>query len=93
MILQSFLSLTSEIILLNNKKFNQINFKDPIGFIEQFMNQAASHLANRKEFCRALEKEEFLKVQRRVDNQEIVSKEGIVSRKVILRGLSGRLSH
>lgn len=30
-------------------RFNQVKFKDLIGFIEQFMNQAGSHLASTEE--------------------------------------------
>ena len=38
-------------------------FEDLIGFIQGFMNQAASQLADRKELQRAAEKERFLKVK------------------------------
>lgn len=34
---------------------NQLSkFDDPIGFIQQFMNRTASHLANRKDLQRAI---------------------------------------
>ena len=31
------------------QKFNWVNFKDPTSFIQQFINQAASNLTDRKE--------------------------------------------
>lgn len=46
------------IIPLNNK-IQLRKFKEPIGFIQQFVNLAASHLANTKELCRAAEKGNF----------------------------------
>lgn len=52
----------------------QLNkFKDQIGFIQRFMNWAASHLTNRRELCPAVEKEMFLKAERR-QKKEIISK-------------------
>ena len=38
--------------------------EDQIGFLQQFMNRAPAHLANRKELWRAIEKERFLKAER-----------------------------
>lgn len=32
----------------SSQKFNQVNFKDLIGFIEQFMNWVASHLVGKR---------------------------------------------
>lgn len=43
---------------------NSTKFKDRITVTQQFMNQAASHLENRAEFCQAVEKEMFLKVEK-----------------------------
>lgn len=36
-----------------------MNFKDPIGFIQQFTNPAACNLADRKEFQRAIQGKSF----------------------------------
>ena len=52
------------------------------------MNQAASHLANRKELHQAVKKERFLKVER--EQKKVISKEAIVLGKVaLLRGMEG----
>ena len=67
-------------------------FKDQIGFIKWLMNGAASHLANRKELCWAVEKVNFLKVKWG-QKKKIMSKECIVSGTVtLLRGLEGAYS-
>lgn len=62
------------------------------------MNEAASHLANRKELQRATEKERFLKTERCVWVGGGVGSQGTQNkRKVYFRqdkgGLSGELSH
>ena len=44
-------------VLKNNIHLNK--FEDQIGFIQQIMNWAASHLANRKELLWAVEKKGF----------------------------------
>lgn len=41
--------VTSYKLLLKKPKFNRVNFKDVIDFIQPFMNWAASHLAAGKE--------------------------------------------
>ena len=38
-----------------NIKFNRVNFKDLIDFINQFMRQAASHLGSREEIQGAIQ--------------------------------------
>ena len=58
-----------------------MNFKDLIGFIEQGMNWAASHLVSRKELCQTVEN--VLKGGKGVEKDSI-SKECIVSGKVTL---------
>ena len=45
---------TTAIYYSIKKKFDQVNFKDLIDFIEQFMNWAAIHLAKRKELWEAI---------------------------------------
>lgn len=40
-------------------KFNWVNFKGPIDFIQQFMNGAATSLADRKDLWRALRGKRF----------------------------------
>ena len=52
-------STTANFLLLRNK-IQQSKHEVLIGFIQQFMNWAASRLANRKEFQRAIEKERFV---------------------------------
>lgn len=60
-----------------------------MGFIKWVMNQAASHLADRNELCWAVEKERFLKMERR-QKKEIMNKEFIGSSKVtLLNGMEG----
>ena len=44
------------IIMVKQQKFNSVNLKIKL-VIKRFMNQAASYVANRKELCRAVEKE------------------------------------
>ena len=46
-------------MLLKNKI--QLSFKDLIGFIQQFMNQTASNLADRKGLQRVLQGKRFCK--------------------------------
>ena len=41
-------------------KFNWVNLKDLIDFIQWFMNQAASHMADKKEFWGAVQNEKLL---------------------------------
>ena len=47
-------------LVLNNKN-STVNFQDLIGFINPFMNRAASHPVSRGELQRATGKERFLK--------------------------------
>lgn len=55
--------------LLLNNKIQLWKFKDQIGFMKGFMNQATSHLVNRKEPQRATEKEKKLKAEKGWDKE------------------------
>lgn len=55
--------------LLLNNKIQLWKFKDQIGFMKRFMNQATSHLVNRKEPQRATEKEKKLKAEEGWDKE------------------------
>ena len=53
-----FLKFPGIILTFNNvrkSKFIWVNFKDLIGFIQQLMNQTASHLADREELHGAVQ--------------------------------------
>lgn len=65
----------------------KVNFKDPIGSTQGFMNRAASHLAERKELRGAVQNEKTF-IGRGSGNKEVIwrKKSGLV----IARSLSFR---
>lgn len=74
--------------LINNEN-QRSKFKELIGFIQNFMNWAAPHLANRKALHWAAEGERFLKVEWG-KKKELINKECFVSGKfTLLRGVLG----
>lgn len=66
------------------KKFNGGNFKDINGFIQPFLNPAASHLADRKELWGAVQDERLLYAEWSKNKEVITSR----SRLVVARSLS-----
>lgn len=58
-----FLGFFSHLYILLKNKIHWSKFADLIGFIEWFMNRAASHLANRKELWRAVQKGRLWKAE------------------------------
>lgn len=55
-----------------SKKHNSTDkLEDLVGFVQQFMNWAASHLAHRKELWRTVEKERFFKGRNWVWKKEV----------------------
>lgn len=78
------------LLLKKKKKFSQVHFKDRIGFIERFVNGAASHLARRGHLQRATERDRLLKARQRVLKRIILGLGNLPAREG--RGLCVRYS-
>ena len=62
-----------------------MNFKDLVGFSEWFMNQVASHQANKKCLCLAVERKKILRHERgKTTTRNIQNPKGIISKKCIV---------